>query len=440
MKDIIVSKFGGSSLADSKQFMKVKNIVMSDPCRKYIVPSAPGKRDGKDHKVTDLLYMCHQLASSGIGFEDVYGILEKRYEDICRELDVACNIQEILIEIKNKIREGSSRAYVASRGEYINGIILSKYFGFEFIDAAEVVIFDGENQFDFEKTKEKIRNRLEHVAYGVIPGFYGSNEAGDIVTFSRGGSDITGAIIASAMECRLYENWTDVSGFLRADPKIVNRPRTIEKITYRELRELSYMGAPVLHEEAVFPVKQVGIPIHIRNTNAVEDLGTMIIKEEDTVVDCSETITGISGKKDFTVLFIEKTSMVTEKGFLRKLMSVIESNGISIEHMHSNVDSISLVISSSEINSKLDKVLEEIRIYCRPDSIFSHPNMALVAVVGRSMVHTKGVSAKIFAALANAGIDNRMITQGSNELNIIIGVENHDFNQAIAVIYEAFEN
>lgn len=439
MKDVIVAKFGGSSLADSSQFIKVKEIVTADSKRRYIIPSAPGKRDGNDHKITDLLYMCQQLASHRINFDEVYGIISKRYEDICKELELNLNINDILLEIKNKINDGATKDYAASRGEYLNAIILSEYLGFEFVDAADIIVFDGDNSFNLEETKLKTSERLKDVPYGVIPGFYGGNKDGEIITFSRGGSDITGAIIASSVECELYENWTDVSGFLMADPRIVSNPRPIESITYKELRELSYMGAPVLHEEAIFPVKKTGIPINIKNTNSPEDYGTMIV-DDLAPVKSLETITGISGKKNFTVISIEKTLMTAEKGFLRKLISVLESNDISIEHMPSSIDSISLVISNAQIGSKLDKVMEEIRIYCRPDSIVSYTDMALVAVVGRGMIRTKGVSAKVFTALAKEGVNIRMITQGSSELNIIVGIENADFNKAISAIYKAFEN
>ena len=437
MKEVIVAKFGVSSLSDINQFAKVKDIINSDDKRKYIIPSAPGKRHSKDHKVTDLLYMCHQLASHGLGFDEVYSIIEKRYTDICQELDLDINIDAILNDIKEEIMKGASKDYAASRGEYLNAIILSRYLDFEFIDATELIVFHINGQFDSEGTQEKVKSRLAEVSSAIIPGFYGAMPDGEIKTFSRGGSDITGSIIARGVHAELYENWTDVSGFLMADPRIVKNPRPIEKITYKELRELSYMGAPVLHEEAIFPVKKAGIPINIKNTNSPEDYGTMIINDLSPV-NYTKTITGIAGKKDFTVISIEKTLMGSEKGFFRKLISVLETNDIAIEHMPSSIDSISLIVSDSELNSKLEKVIEEIRIYCNPDSIICYPNMALVAIVGRGMINTKGISAKVFTALANNGVNIRMITQGSSELNIIVGIENADFEKAIAAIYEAF--
>lgn len=436
MKDVIVAKFGGSSLADSKQFNKVKEIVMKNEDRRYIVPSAPGKRTTGDHKVTDLLYMCYQLASHGINFEEVFIIIEKRYKDITSELNLDLDIESILKEIKEKVSNNASKDYIASRGEYLNAIILANYLGYEFIDAKDVIKFDEKRNLKKEETENIIKNTLKDIKYAVIPGFYGSNEKGEIITFSRGGSDVTGAIIANAVSAKLYENWTDVSGFLVADPRIVKNPKTIDYITYKELRELSYMGAPVLHEEAVYPVRKNKIPINIRNTNKSEDKGTVIV-DDNASID-SGNITGIAGKKDFTVISVEKTLMTAENDFFRKLVSVFETNDIKIEHMPSSIDSISVVVPTEQLNSKINKIKEEIRIYCKVDNIIAYPNMALIAVVGRGMIRSKGVSAKIFNALASSGVNIRMITQGSSELNVIVGVENDDFEKAIKAIYHAF--
>ncbi|NLY37008.1 MAG: aspartate kinase [Tissierellia bacterium] len=437
MKDVMVAKFGGSSLADSKQFNKVKDIITSNTNRRYIIPSAPGKRHKGDHKITDLLFMCYQLASHKLNIDEVFSIIETRFCDICRDLDLSLDIAGILMKIKREIQEGSSKDYAGSRGEYLNALILSSYLGFEFIDAKDLIFFDDKGQFDSMATEKKIATVLPSSSYAVIPGFYGAKPSGEILTFSRGGSDITGALIASGVHASIYENWTDVSGFLMADPNIVSNPKEIEVITYKELRELSYMGAPVLHEESIFPVKAKRIPICIKNTNAIDDVGTMIV-DDLSPVNYSGTITGIAGKKDFTVISIEKTLMNSDVGFMRKLITVFETNDIAIEHMPSSIDSVSLIISTELLHSKLKKVLEEIRIYCKPDSITCYPNMALIAVVGRGMIKTKGISAKIFTALAYSGINIRMITQGSSELNIIVGVQNADYEGAIAAIYEAF--
>lgn len=436
MEDIIVAKFGGSSLAHSNQFVKVKDIVKSDERRRYIVPSAPGKRSDKDHKITDLLYKCYQLASSGLNFDKVFSIIQNRFEDTCNELDVYISINQILGEIKNNISNGATRDYVASRGEYLNAIVLSNYLGFEFIDASDLIFFDNNGQFDAKSTEDRIRSRLEQVPYAVIPGFYGAKENGDIITFSRGGSDMTGAIIANGINAILYENWTDVSGFLMADPRIVKNAKAIATVTYKELRELSYMGASVLHEEAIFPVRTKKIPINIRNTNSPQDKGTMIVDDLSPVA--YRGITGIAGKKDFTVITLEKTLMNNEKGFLSKLVSIFGTNDISIEHIPSSIDSVSVIVATSELDSKLDKVMEEIRLNCKPDNIISYSNMALIAVVGRGMISTKGISSKIFTALAKDGVNVRMMTQGSSELNIIVGIENEDFKIAIKAIYNAF--
>ncbi|MDX9917693.1 MAG: aspartate kinase [Gudongella sp.] len=433
-----VAKFGGSSLADAVQFRKVKDIVDADEQIAVVVPSAPGKRHAKDHKVTDLLYMCHQLSSHGLNFDDVFDLIQNRFQGITKELELSLPIESILSEIKSRIRDGASRDYCASRGEYINGLILSDYLGLNFVDAAELIKFDAMGQLDEQRTRFSIAERLKNDQKAVVPGFYGSLDDGTIKTFSRGGSDVSGAIIADGIAAELYENWTDVSGFLVADPKIVGGAKPIRIVTYKELRELSYMGAPVLHEEAIFPVRRLGIPINIKNTNSPDYEGTLIVHDQWEEKNVG-SITGIAGRKDFTVISVEKTLMTAEKGFFRKLVSVFETNDITIEHMPSSIDSVSVIVSDTDLNGKLKKVIEEIQIYCNPDNIISFPNMALIAVVGRGMISTKGISAKIFTALSMGGVNIRMISQGSSELNIIIGVENNDFEKAIEAIYKAFE-
>lgn len=443
MSNITVAKFGGSSLADAEQFKKVKDIVTKNKAIKYVVPSAPGKRNSNDYKITDLLYLCHEHVKQGISFNDVFKIIESRFIEIVNNLSSSCesmkdlNIVNYLKNIKENIAKGASRDYVASRGEYLNGIILSKYLGFQFVDAAEIVFFDKKGRYDRLTTKKAIAQKLKKMKNCVIPGFYGSMPDGSIKTFSRGGSDITGSIISSGVNAKLYQNWTDVSGFLMADPRIVKNPKLISKVTYRELRELSYMGATVLHEEAIFPVREASIPINIKNTNRPQDEGTLIIDDLKST-DQEGTITGIAGKKDFTVIAIEKTLLNSEIGFCRKLLGIIESYGISFEHMPSGIDTVSVVIADSELDGKLDDMLNDIQQQFHPDSLEVYPNMALIATVGMGMAKAKGVAAKIFMSLAKEGVNIRMIDQGSSEINIIVGVENTDFEKAVRAIYEAF--
>ncbi|MGI5949986.1 aspartate kinase [Peptoniphilus sp.] len=431
-----VLKFGGSSLADANQFKKVKDIALSDEERKYIVVSAPGKGVRSSHKVTDLLLMCYQLASHDLNFNEIYEIIEKTYKEIVDELELSVDIDKILKDIHGEIQNGASKDFTASRGEYINAILLADYLGWSFVDAKDIIFFN-RGDLDEEKTEREISKVLQDSPYTVIPGFYGQDENGKIKTFSRGGSDITGSLIANALKSEIYENWTDVSGFLVADPKIVENSKTIDYITYRELRELSYMGAPVLHEDSIVPVKKYGIPINIRNTNAPSDKGTTIIPNYDDEK-ITNNITGIAGKRGFSVITIEKTFMNTEYGFFRKIMSVFETNEIPIEHMPSSIDTVSLIVDTGKIVEKLDKIIEEIKIYTNPKSISVEHGISLIAIVGKGMVNSKGTSGKIFTALGNNDVNVRMISQGSSELNIIIGVLDKDFEKAIKSIYEAF--
>lgn len=438
MNDVIVAKFGGSSLANSSQFKKVKEIVCADVNRRYIIPSAPGKRNSTDHKITDILYLCHEHVKKSIAFDDIFKLIEDRYINICKELELSLNIYEYLEVLKEKITNGASRDYVASRGEYLNGIVLANYLGYEFIDASELIFFKKNGTLDEARTYSITSEKLSLVKNAVIPGFYGSGLDSKIKTFSRGGSDITGAIIAKSVNAKVYENWTDVSGFLMTDPRIVNNPKQIEEISYKELRELSYMGADVFHEEAIFPVKDGGIPINIKNTNRPQDIGTFIVSDEARTN--AGNITGISGKKDFTAISIEKALMNREKGYCRKLLSILEQNDVAFENIPAGIDSVSLVVDDNELEDKLDKILEEITSQCTPDTLIVYPNMALIAVVGSGMIRTKGVSAKVFSALSKSNVNIRMINQGSSELSIIIGVENDDFERAIESVYKAFEN
>ena len=436
--EVIVAKFGGSSLCDSEQFKKVKDIVMSDDRRRYVIPSAPGKRSKGDYKITDLLYLCHEHVEKSLPFDELFKLIQERYSILCSELKLSIDILKHLWELKKKIIDGASVEYVASRGEYLNGLILAEYLGYEFIDATEVIVFKKSGRLDEKATYAAVSGRLSKVEKAVIPGFYGASPDGKIRTFSRGGSDITGAIIAKGVGAIVYENWTDVSGFLMADPHIVSNPKHIEEVTYKELRELSYMGANVFHEEAIFPVKNHGIPINIRNTNNPGDKGTTILNDKLEVK--AGNITGIAGKKDFTVIAIEKTLMNRDKGYCRRILSILENNNVAFEHIPSGIDSFSLVIDDAELDNKLDIILEEIENQCRPDSLITYPNMALLAVVGEGMIRTKGISAKLFSALSKHDINIRMINQGSSELSIFVGVENEDFENAIRAVYKAFEN
>lgn len=435
---IVVTKFGGSSLSEASQFRKVKEILLGDSNRMYVVPSAPGRREPDDAKVTDMLYTCHKLASKGelAEFEKVFAELSARYTEIIDELGLNLDFMPHLEQVHYAMLNGQSVDYAASRGEYLNGIILAEYLGWEFIDAAEVIFFDANHRFDSERTQEVLSARLAGTRYAVIPGFYGSNPDGTIRTFSRGGSDVTGAIVARAAGAELYENWTDVSGFLMADPRIVKRPKRIHVITYRELRELSYMGAGVLHEDAIFPVRMAGIPINIRNTNEPDNPGTMIVRADESHV--RGAITGIAGKKGFTAIAVEKNMMNSELGFGRRMLEALEECNVSFEHMPSGIDTMTVLVSDHNIEGRIDQVVEKIRRTCKPDHIEVISGLSLIATVGRGMVRYPGTAARIFGALADSGINIRMIDQGSSEINIITGVESADFEKAINAIYNAF--
>ena len=433
----IVAKFGGSSLADASQMEKVRNIVMANRDRRFIVPSAPGKRFDGDTKVTDLLYELKHTVEYGKDHKKVFAKICKRYIEIRDALGLSIKIEDYLSQVEQDILEGESSDYTASRGEYLNGLLLADYLGFEFIDAADVIKFDRRGKYDQSTTMDLLAHRLRDVDYAVIPGFYGSMPDGGIKTFSRGGSDITGAIVAAGAEADLYENWTDVDGFLMADPRIVPNPRKIDCLTYRELRELSYMGANVLHEDAIFPVFQAAIPINVRNTNHPEETGTMIVPQIED--DEEFAITGVAGKKNFTVLSIEKNGMNAELGFGRRVLSCVEKYGVPFEHMPSSIDTLCVVLEDAKVKDNINDLVDDIHRACEPDSVEVVGHMALIATVGRSMIRSIGCSAKLFTALAEAGVNVRMIDQGSSEMNIIVGVENDDFEKAIVAIHDAFE-
>ena len=437
MKETKVVKFGGSSLADAKQFKKVADIILEDPTRRFVVASAPGKRFVEDIKVTDMLYNCYELASEGEEFEEQFQSIKDRYNGTIKELGLAdFSLDEDFETIKGAFSHMAGRDYAASRGEFLNSKVLAKYLGFEFIDAAKYIFFDERGNFDWDKTAEKLTPKLAKTEYAVIPGFYGSMPNGTIKTFSRGGSDVTGSIVARAADAKIYENWTDVSGFLICDPRIINNPEAINTITYAELRELAYMGATVLHEDAIFPVRAAGIPVNIKNTNCPKDRGTMIVSE--TAEPCEHIITGIAGKKGMSVINIEKDKMNSEVGFGRNVLRALEKSNVSFEHMPSGVDTMSVVIQTDALAGKETTILDEIRSRVHPDQLFIESDLALIAVVGRGMKSARGTAAILFTALAEARVNIKMIDQGSSELNIIIGVADEDFEVAMRAIYDAF--
>lgn len=431
-----VCKFGGSSLADAGQIKKVRDIILADAQRLYVVPSAPGKRHCSDTKVTDMLIAYYGAVTRGEDAAALFNDIKQRYVEIRDGLGVSTDIEGLMDKIAADVKAGAGEDYTVSRGEYLNGVLMADYLGFDFIDPAEVIFFGANGAYESEKTRTVMRGRLRQSSKAVIPGFYGSLPDGTIKTFSRGGSDITGAIVARAARADVYENWTDVSGVLMADPRIVENPRVIRRITYRELRELSYMGATVLHEDAIFPVFKANIPINIKNTNDPEALGTMIVPNVDDKD--TEVITGIAGKKGFTVISVEKANMNAELGFGRKVLSALEKNDIRFEHMPSGIDTLSVVLSNSEMDGKQPKLTDDVYNLCQPDSLEVFKGLALIATVGRGMIRNVGVAAKLFTSLANSRVNIRMIDQGSSEMNIIVGVDEHDFETAIRAIYNAF--
>lgn len=431
-----VLKFGGSSVADGIQLQKMKRIIDADPDRKYVVASAPGKRFEIDNKVTDLLYLCKTHMEQNLPYDQVFQVIKDRFNavklNLSIDVDMEIHFEEILINMK----KGCSKDYIASRGEYLSAVLVAAYLGVDFVDAARMILFDEKGRLLFDETDNAISAELSKHERAVIPGFYGTDvETGEIRTFSRGGSDITGALVAKAMGAEVYENWTDVSGFLMADPRIVKNPKPIEKISYKELRELSYMGASVLHEDAIYPCRIADIPINIRNTNHPDDPGTIITANEEH---SNKIVTGIAGSKDFTVIAIYKNMLSHEKGFVRRILMILEDFDISIEHLPTGIDTVSVVLSDRAIDGRLQEILEEFNTQLKPDGIEVFEDIALIATVGAGMNRRRGVSAALFTALAEANVNIRMIDQGSSEMNIIVGVQNTDFNAAIKSIYNAF--
>lgn len=432
---IIVTKFGGSSLCDAARFQNVASILHADPARKYVVPSAPGKRFDADEKVTDLLYQCHAHAAAGEPYDKPFAQIKARFQSIAEALSLSDAWEKELEIIYHRLSQEKTVDYAASRGEYVCGLMLAEYLRWDFLDAAEIICFDENGKLSSECTHTLAKEALSHHEFAVIPGFYGSMPDGRVKVFSRGGSDITGSIIARAAMATLCENWTDVPGFLMADPRIVDNPKLINCLTYRELRELSYMGASVLHEDAIFPVRKAGIPVNIRSTVHPEHPGTRIVPHTDVV---DSTITGIAGHKGFRVITVEKALMNAETGFGRRVLQAVEEQGISFEHMPSGIDTLCVVLDEKQLDGKQKALVSRIYELTEPDSVDVKGNLALIATVGRGMVRQRGISAKLFGALLHAGVNVRMIDQGSSELNIIVGVDEDDFETAVRAIYNAF--
>ncbi len=437
---IKVAKFGGSSVADGIQLTKTREIIRQDPDRRYIVVSAPGKRYEGDNKITDILYLCKTHIEHNLPYDQLFQVVADRYMAVEINLGIKVDLLTHLNEIRENLRNNPSADYIASRGEYLNAVLVAAFLEYDFVDTAELVKFDAKGRLLIEETNEAIRTELAKHERAVLPGFYGSTPDGKIKTFSRGGSDITGALVAGALKADVYENWTDVSGFLMADPRIVENPKQIREISYKELRELSYMGASVLHEDAIYPARIANVPINIRNTNNPDDPGTYITAEVSETAENEENriITGIAGNRDFTVVALYKNMMSSERGFVRKILDILDDYDINFEHLPSGIDTVSVVMSNKSINGRLDEVLDEFRTRLRPDSIDVFEDMALIATVGHRMSYREGVSATLFRALAEAGVNIRMIEQGSSEMNIIVGVENKNFEKAIRAIYAAF--
>lgn len=434
---IKVAKFGGSSVADAIQIEKTRKIIEGDPERRYIVVSAPGKRFDEDTKVTDLLYLCKTHIEHNLPYEQLFQVVCDRYKVTEVNLGIQANIQDYLDDIRKNLEKGTTADYIASRGEYLNAILIAAYLDYDFVDAAGLVRFDAKGRLLPEETDQALREELEKHERAVLPGFYGSTPDGEVKTFSRGGSDITGALVARAVGAQVYENWTDVSGFLVADPRIVKGAKPINTISYMELRELSYMGASVLHEDAIYPARVANIPINIRNTNRPQDEGTMITAKAGPVED-GQIITGIAGSKDFTVIAIYKNMLSDERGFVRRMAGILEDYNIPLEHLPTGIDTVSVVLADKNIDGRLDEILDEFKQQLKPNSMEVFEHIALIATVGYGMSARPGVSAKLFTALAEAGVNIRMIDQGSSEMNIIVGVENDDLEASIKAIYHAF--
>ena len=438
---IKVAKFGGSSLAGAEQFRKVRDIVRADESRRFVVVSAAGKRFKTDHKVTDLLYLVQAHLKYGVSHEEILSMIEDRYVEIRDQLGLSFDVEKEFDTLRRWLTPDVSVDELVSRGEYLNARLMAEYLGYRFVDATEVIYFQYDGKIDMEKSCEAIRRAARDAEGLVIPGFYGAMPNGRIRVMSRGGSDITGAVVAAAVDADVYENWTDVSGILMADPKIVKNPRPIPRITYSELRELSFMGASVLHEESILPVKEQNIPLNIRNTNEPDNPGTMIMESIDAEEsDNQRFITGIAGRRNFTVLTIYKKQISTDTRILRETLEMFETLKVEIDHITLDVDSFSLVVPTEQVRERIYDIIADVKRQCKPDSIRMADDIALIASVGRKMVRNPGICGKIFQALGENGVNIRMIAQGAEEISIIVGVENADFEKTIRVLYDGFVN
>ena len=434
-----VVKFGGSSMADAGQYQKIRDILQADPERKVVVVSAAGKRFKDDHKITDLLYLCHAHTQYGVDCSGIFEMISSRYIQIRNDLGIDLDLETEFADFKQRIDKKELNAdEIASRGEYFSAKLMAAYLGFQFIDSADWVKFNYDGTVDQDSTYEALQNLVVQGIGAVIPGFYGLMPDGHIRTFSRGGSDITGALAAAALDADVYENWTDVSGILMADPRLVDNPMAIPQVTYDELRELSYSGASVLHEDAIFPVREKNIPLNIRNTNDPEAPGTMIQESFQGEYDSDRFITGITGKKDFTIISLSRRGMSNQVGVLHKVLTILVRHNLSVDYVPNGIDNVSIVLPTESIASQLYTILGEIQTEVEPDTLDVHDQIAIVAAVGRQMACRPGISGKLFAALGEAGINIRMINQGPDELNIIFGVDNRDFKKAIQVLYSSF--
>lgn len=435
---LTAAKFGGSSLADAEHMRRAADIIRADDARRFVVVSAPGKRSENDTKVTDMLYRCCSLAARQADFEPALAQIKDRFAEIICGLNIKFDLDSEIDAIRTHLSGIPSRDHMASRGEYLNARIFAALLDVPFADTVSLIRFTQDGRFENERTDALLRAGLSSMERAVLPGFYGAADDGTVRTFSRGGSDVTGALVARAVSADLYENWTDVSGMLFTDPRIVENPRTVDYITYRELRELSYMGASVLHEDAVFPVRKAGIPINIRNTNRPDDAGTMIVADLPKGIE-THTITGIAGRSGFTSISVEKSMMNNEVGFGAKLFGIFAEHGIPYEHSPTGIDAMSVIVSNALFRTKKEMILQRIRSELQPEFISVESGLAMIAVVGYGMMYAKGCAARIFGAIANAGINIRVIGQGSSEMNIIIGVDEDDYREAIRSIYDEFE-